>query len=116
MQIEVLGERNVNREDKRRIIKILLCVGLIISLVVVLFGYIVSHNKSYKNEAVERGDTIFLNGNKYCYSKLTDDYSISNVLICTTDSNKKIYEIKEYPNYEYIAVYSAWDGSIYKKE
>ena len=28
---------------------------------------------------------------------------------------KDEYEIKEYTNYEYIAVYSDWDGTIYKE-
>ena len=27
----------------------------------------------------------------------------------------KLYKINEYPDYEYIAGYHAWDGEIYKK-
>ena len=32
------------------------------------------------------------------------------------DSGRKLYEIEEYPDYEYIAGYYAWDGVIYKKD
>ena len=37
------------------------------------------------------------------------------MVICTSDSGIKLYEIEEYPDYEYIAGYSSWDGEIYKK-
>lgn len=37
------------------------------------------------------------------------------MVICTSDSGRKLYEIEEYPDYEYIAGYYAWDGIIYKK-
>ncbi len=94
----------------------LLWVGILLVFIITLFGYKILHNKSYKNEAVERGEAIYLNEKKYSSCSLNENYTISNVLICKTDSGKKIYEIKEYPNYEYIAVYSAWDGEIYKKE
>ena len=39
-----------------------------------------------------------------------------NVVICTSDSGRKLYEIEEYPDYAYIAGYYAWDGVIYKKD
>ena len=38
------------------------------------------------------------------------------MVICTSDSGRKLYEIEEYPDYEYIAGYCTWDGEIYKKE
>ena len=38
------------------------------------------------------------------------------MVICTSDSGRKLYEIEEYPDYEYIAGYYAWDGIIYKKD
>lgn len=38
------------------------------------------------------------------------------MVICTSDSGRKLYEIEEYPDYEYIAGYYAWDGVIYKKD
>ena len=44
------------------------------------------------------------------------EYTISNVLICKTDTGMKLYKINEYPDYEYIARYHAWDGEIYKKD
>lgn len=90
-------------------------VRIVIVFIITLFGYRVSHNKSYKNEAVERWESIYLNGKEYCYGNPDDKYTISNILVCKTDSGKKVYEIKEYTNYEYIAVYSAWDGTIYKR-
>ena len=34
------------------------------------------------------------------------------MVICTSDSGRKLYEIEEYPDYEYIAGYYAWDGVI----
>ena len=38
------------------------------------------------------------------------------VVICTSDSGRKLYGIEEYPDYEYIVGYYAWDGVIYKKD
>ncbi len=105
----------MDREEKRHTIRMLLLGGIVIVFIITLFGYIILHNKSYKNEAVERGESIYLNGKEYCYGSPDDKYTISNILICKTDNGKKIYEIKEYTNYEYIAVYSAWDGTIYKR-
>lgn len=76
------------------------------------------HNKSYKNQAIERGDAIYLNETKYSPMLSSDlnGYTISNVLICKTDMGMKLYEINEYPDYEYIAGYHEWDGKIYKKD
>ncbi|NOH14808.1 hypothetical protein [Clostridium cochlearium] len=105
----------MDREEKRQTIRMLLLGGIVIVFIITLFGYRVLHNKSYKNEAVERGESIYLNGKEYCYGSPDEKYTISNILICKTDNGKKIYEIKEYTNYEYIAVYSVWDGTIYKR-
>lgn len=105
----------MDREDRRPKISILLLGGIVIIFIITLFGYRVLHNKSYKNEAVQRLESIYLNGKEYCYGSPNEKYTISNILICKMDNGKKIYEIKEYPNYEYIAVYSAWDGTIYKR-
>ncbi|MBX9136790.1 MULTISPECIES: hypothetical protein [unclassified Clostridium] len=105
----------MNSEEKRPTIRMLLLGGIVVAFIITLFGYRVSHNKSYKNEAVERGESIYLNGKEYCYGNPEETYTISNILICKTDSGKKVYEIKEYTNYEYIAVYSDWDGTIYKE-
>lgn len=43
------------------------------------------------------------------------DYTISNVFICKTDVNGKIYEIEEFDDYEYVVLYHEWDGVIYRK-
>lgn len=79
-------------------------------------AYWFTHNKSYKNDAFERGDGFYLNGVRYDVTSELKEYSISNVLICKTDKGMKIYEIDEYPDYEYVAGYHMWDGRIYKKD
>lgn len=90
---------------------------IMVTIVVIIFGgrYYFAHNKSYKNEAIEKGDCIYLNGVKYYHTSELENYQISNVVICISDSGRKLYEIEEYPDYKYIAGYSAWDGEIYKK-
>lgn len=90
----------------------------------ILFGFLIvggsaywfTHNKSYKNNALECGAGFYLNGVRYDVTSELKEYSISNVLICKTDQGMKIYEIEEYPDYEYVAGYHMWDGQIYKKD
>ena len=96
-------------------------IALIIILltIVVIFicgRYYFAHNKSYKNEAIEKGDNIYLNGVRYSQTSKLENYKISNAVICTSDSGRKLYEIEESPDYEYIAGYYSWDGVIYKKD
>lgn len=93
-------------------------VALIAIMIVILFWsrYYFMHNKGYKNEAIEKGDYIYLNGVRYSQTSKLGNYKISNAVICTSDSGRKLYEIEEYPDYEYIAGYYAWDGVIYKKD
>ena len=93
----------------------MLCGMLVIGLVLSAFWHGLAHNKSYCNVATEREDVIYLNDVKYVHADL-QNYTISNVLICKTDTDLELYEIEEYPNYEYIGVYSAWDGKIYRME
>ena len=76
---------------------------------------IISEGKT-TNEAIEKGDCIYLNGVRYSHTSELENYNISNVVICKSDSGMKLYEIEEYPDYEYIAGYHAWDGEIYKKD
>ena len=91
---------------------------VLVTIVVIIFcgRYYFAHNKSYKNEAIEKGDYIYLNGVRYSQTSELENYKISNVVICTSDSGRKLYEIEEYPDYEYIAGYCTWDGEIYKKD
>ena len=91
---------------------------ILVTIVVIIFcgRYYFAHNKSYKNEAIEKGDYIYLNGVRYSQTSELENYKISNVVICTSDSGRKLYEMEEYPDYEYIAGYYAWDGVIYKKD
>ena len=92
-------------------------IGIILLVAVIFCGrYYFTHNKSYKNEAIEKGDYIYLNGVRYSQTSKLENYKISNVVICTSDSGRKLYEIEEYPDYEYIAGYHAWDGQILKKD
>ena len=104
--------------DSKKRILIIGSVAIVVLLIIISGWYLILHNKSYKNHAIERGDGIYLNGIKYSPISASDlnDYTISNVLICKTDTGMKLYEINEYPNYEYIAGYHAWDGEIYKRD
>lgn len=104
--------------DSKKRILVIGSVAIVVILMIISGWYLFSHNKSYKNHAIERGDGIYLNGIKYSSISASDlnNYTISNVLICKTDTGMKLYEINECPNYEYIAGYHAWDGEIYKRD
>ena len=102
--------------NSHRFVKHIFAFILVVLLVIVCCFYYFSHNKSYKNEAFSKGEDIYLNGVKYLQISDINDYSITNIKICTTDTGIKLYEIKEYPDYEYIAGDSVWDGSIYKRD
>lgn len=93
-------------------------IFIMIAIVIIIFcsRYYFIHNKSYKNKAIEKGDYIYLNGVRYSETSEPEKYNISNVVICTSDRGMKLYEIEEYPNYEYIAGYRAWDGRILKRD
>lgn len=101
-------------KKSQSVITILLLV-VIVLIVSCLFVYMFTHNKSYKNEAVERGEDIYLNGVRYSYVNMDLPYTITNARICKTDKGTKLYEIEEYPDYEYIAGYRGWDGEIYQR-
>ena len=105
-----MGEKQVKK------IKVYIVTVLFACLIVSGSAYWFTHNKSYKNDALERGDGFYLNGVRYDVTSELKEYSISNVLICKTDNGMKIYEIEEYPDYEYVAGYHVWDGRIYKKD
>ena len=102
----------------RKGILIIVSVVIVLFLIIISGGYLFLHNKSYKNQPIECGDAIYLNEIKYSPVASSDlkEYTISNVLICKTDTGMKLYKINEYPDYEYIAGYHAWDGEIYKKD
>ena len=102
----------------RKGILIIVSVVIVLFLIIISGGYLFLHNKSYKNQAIECGDAIYLNEIKYSPVASSDlkEYTISNVLICKTDTGMKLYKINEYPDYEYIAGYCTWDGEIYKKD
>lgn len=105
----------IHKNKKKNAIR-LTAIILITFGIVVGTLYFFTHNKSYKNEAIEKGDYLYLNGILYKPCNLKDvDYTISNVLICKTDINGKIYEIEEFKDYEYVALYHVWDGTIYKR-
>ena len=92
-----------------------LIIGVVLAGILISFMYVLTHNKSYQNEAIERGDGIVLNDIRYSPDSLTD-YTVTNVLICKTDSGAKIYQIKEYPDYEYVFVSWGREADIYKRE
>ena len=93
-------------------------VALIAILIAIVFWsrYYFMHNKGYNNEAIEKGEYIYLNGVRYFETSELENYNISDVVICTSDNGMKLYEIEEYPDYEYIAGYHAWDGRILKRD
>ena len=101
-------------EKKKSIVLIIILLTIVV--IFICGRYYFAHNKSYKNEAIEKGDYIYLNGVRYSQTSKLENYKISNVVICTSDSGRKLYEIEEYPDYEYIVGYYAWDGVIYKKD
>lgn len=47
------------KQNKRKVVFILV---LIVLLIIFGFGYLLTQNKSYKNEGTMRGDEIYLNG------------------------------------------------------
>ncbi len=53
-------------------------VALIAILIVILFWsrYYFMHNKGYKNEAIEKGDYIYLNGVRYSQKSKLENYKI----------------------------------------
>ena len=105
-----MGEKQVKK------VKVYITAVLFVFLIAGGSVYWFTHNKSYKNDALERGGGFYLNSVRYDVASELKEYSISNVLICKTDKGMKIYEIEEYPNYEYVAGYHMWDGRIYKKD
>ena len=90
----------------RKGILIIVSVVKVLLLLIISGGYLFLHNKSYKNQAIECGDAIYLNEIKYSPVASSDlkEYTISNVLICKTDTGMKLYKINEYPDYEYTIV------------
>ena len=112
------SQENMTEIRNRKGILMIVSAVIVILLIIISGRYLFLHNKSYKNQAIERGDAIYLNEIKYSPISSPDlnEYTISNVLICKTDMGMKLYEINEYPDYEYIAGYHEWDGKIYKKD
>lgn len=45
-----------------------------------------------ENKEIEKGDYIYLNGVRYSQTSKLENYKISNVVICTSDSGRKLYE------------------------
>ncbi len=88
---------------------------LLICLVLGVFVY-----GSSKCRAILTGDDN-LSFDGYTYHRTTEDigdYTETNHLICTTEflGGFTIYEIKEYPDYEYVIVRSRWDAELYKRD
>ena len=112
------SQENMTEIRNRKGILMIVSAVIVILLIIISGRYLFLHNKSYKNQAIERGDAIYLNEIKYSPVASSDlkEYTISNVLICKTDTGMKLYKINEYPDYEYIAGYHEWDGKIYKKD
>lgn len=65
-------------------------------------------------------DTLCFDGETYhsVNSQEIGDYTETNHLICKTDFSGgwSVYEIKEYPDYQYVVVRAAWDAEVYKRD
>ena len=61
--------------DKKKSIALII---IMVTIVVIIFGgrYYFAHNKSYKNEAIEKGDCIYLNGVRYYHTSELENYKI----------------------------------------
>lgn len=92
----------------------LFTASILAAVAVALLMYLIPYG-NIQNKAFEQGDRIYLNGTEYSLCGYERGYAVSDKMICKTDSGKKIYQIEEYPNLEFIAVYSLWDGTIYCK-
>ncbi len=86
-----------------------------VALVVILGFFAVFALGREQNKIVEWSDWIYLNGVRYDPYYGLENYHTSNVLICSTPNGGKAYEIEEYPNREFIVLYYAWDGTVYKR-
>lgn len=73
-----------------------------------LYCYVLKHNKSWKNKATEDDLGVILNGNRYIRTVLTTPHRVTNVEICRTKKGTLLMEIKEYPDYAYIAAGRKW--------
>ena len=64
--------------DKKKSIALII---ILVTIVVIIFcgRYYFEHNKSYKNEAIEKGDYIYLNGVRYSQTSKLENYKILNV-------------------------------------
>ena len=70
----------IETRSQRRILIIAL-VTIVVLLIIISGRYLFLHNESYKNQAIERGDAIYLNEIKYSpiSSAHLNEYTISNV-------------------------------------
>ncbi len=102
-------------EHRRSVIQVLAALLIAEVLIIGLTCVALSKLKSNQNEIVEWSDWIYLNGVRYDPDYQLNNYHVSDVLICKTKSGGKAYEIEEFPDHQYIALYYAWDGTIYKR-
>lgn len=61
------------------------------------------------------GECFSINGKAYTYCSDLEDFTVTEKLIGKKVDGMKIYMIEEYPDYEYVVGYYAWDGEIYKR-
>ena len=50
--------------DSKKRIRMIVLAAIVVLLIITCGGYLFLHNKSYKNQAIEREDGIYLNGIK----------------------------------------------------
>ena len=113
-------DSSVSKDKSRKsdviIYSIVFSVLAIIIIVLYFFWY-----DNYTTIAEEHGEYYLLDSMVYEFSyDLQDEIKsksaeITNICLGKSKNGNKIYYVKPYNNLEYIAVYSAWDGSIYKR-
>ena len=68
----------------------------------------------YKTACLAAIDNISKIGNNFSIRSMTSIAKASLGICKTKDGSWTIYEIKEYPDHEYVAARSAWEGRVLK--
>lgn len=88
---------------------------VLLSVIAVLLTFVI-WNMSLRRAEYGNGKLVF---DDHVYTEISykeiEPYKETWKVICKTkDGSWKIYEIKEYPDHEYVAARSAWEGRVLK--
>lgn len=97
-------------------------IALSISLIVIVITLIAVKTYSIWDEKMRRADEVYggfaFDGMEYVSINYQEigDYSETDKVVCKTkDGGWVLYEIKEYPNHEYLVARFGWDAHIIKR-